>query len=164
MKNEADNINYDDGIIPHLHIIGDDNLWVDGGVAGEEENNVKRWPFYPLPKAQEPTSMTSGMDKLLFYVTRKLESRGLRVYISLTADSSTFCAEFMVVLQSPIGEMYTATYITSWLAIGIEHDDIIRDGDIVIEALAKELAMRAWVKDTPAIPSGALVLAEAVRK
>ena len=163
MEDEKDNINYEDGIIPHLHIISDDSLWVDGGVAGEKEN-VQAWPHYLVPEEREHKSMLSGMDKLLLYVTRKLESRGLRVYISLSADYSRFCAEFMVVLKAPIGEMHTATYITSWLAIAMEDDDIIRDGDIVIKSLAMELAMRTWVNGAPHVPNGAIVLAEAVKQ
>ena len=103
----------------------------------------------------ENFDIMSGMDKLISYVTNKIQNA--HIYIRLIrTDASRFQAEF-VAMASINGKGYTATYSTPGYAIGMNNDQVAREGDLIIEGLAQMLARRCFVEETPHIPTDAIL-------
>lgn len=98
--------------------------------------------------------LLSGMDKLTMYITNKIQN--CFVYTRFRTDDSRFQAEF-VAITTVNGKTYTSSYLTPGYAIGMTDGQAAREGDIIIESLAKNLGIRAFAEKTPHIPEDAFM-------
>jgi len=98
--------------------------------------------------------LLSGLDKLILYITNKIQNAF--IYTRMRTDVSRFQAEF-VAIATVNGKTYTSTYLTPGYAIGMTDEQAAREGDIIVENLAKNLGIRAFAEKTPHIPDDAFM-------
>ena len=110
----------------------------------------------PDEASQVNLKVESGMDKLYGYVMDAMKN--CRVYVHFETDRSVFAADFLAVTETPGKDMHSGQYMTSWLSIGMDTEQVSREGDIIIKALATSLGVRIFVDDSPTISSEALVI------
>lgn len=130
-------------------------LQVREGKEGEEGPWVSTGEYLrPDEIGDRKLDIVSGMDKLILYITNKIEN--CFIYTRLRTDSSRFQAE-IVAITTVNGKTYTSTYLTPGYAIGMTDGQAAREGDIIIENLAKNLGIRAFAEKTPHIPDDAFM-------
>jgi len=82
-------------------------------------------------------SRLTGMDEFILKVMRLFKNG--RVYVTLQQSGMRFQAAFMAVTTVD-GKIFSDTYITGGLSVGMSHEQVEREADIVAKALAAGLA------------------------
>jgi len=110
---------------------------------------------------QKLNMIKSGMDLLYESVMKKMKYS--RVYVHFKMDVSRFCADFFIV--TTIGNnFHTGQYATSWLAIGMDNEQVERECGIICKALANSLGQRIFIDDAPTIQKGALLITDILKE
>ncbi|MHC4413207.1 MAG: hypothetical protein ACYSW6_09630 [Planctomycetota bacterium] len=104
----------------------------------------------------------SGMDRLISYISSKMQNAYIYTRLVQT-DASRFQAEF-VAMSNVNGKGYTATYLTPGYALGMTSEQAVREGDTIIDGLARNLGQRIFIEVTPHIPTDAIVTYENTEK
>jgi len=82
-------------------------------------------------------SRLTGMDEFVLKVMRLFKNG--RVYVTLEQRGMIFQAAFMAVVKTD-GKIYSDTYVTGELSVGMSLEQAMRDADIVARSLASGLA------------------------